>query len=187
LEDGHLTDGHGRTVDFSNTVVITTSNVGAEQMTKENRLGFNVTTDDEKRVLEKLHKENRAAGEKRLREIMRPELLNRFDQIITFDSLSRSEVSSILDLIIDDLNKRLASKGVGVTIGAGARRYLVDKGYNPAFGARPMRRLVQDELENQIAEKLIRKEINRGDILRAIIKNDQLEVIKVKEKAATEA
>lgn len=187
LEDGHLTDGHGRTVDFSNTVVITTSNVGAEQMTKENRLGFSVTTDDEKRTLEKLHKENRAAGEKRLREIMRPELLNRFDQIITFDSLSRSEVSSILDLIIDDLNKRLASKGVGVTIGAGARRYLVDKGYNPAFGARPMRRLVQDELENQIAEKLIRKEINRGDILRAIIKNDQLEVIKVKEKAATEA
>lgn len=187
LEDGHLTDGHGRTVDFSNTVVITTSNVGAEQMTKENRLGFSVTTDDEKRALEKLHKENRAAGEKRLREIMRPELLNRFDQIITFDSLSRNEVSSILDLIIDDLNKRLASKGVGVTIGAGARRYLVDKGYNPAFGARPMRRLVQDELEDLIAEKLIRKEINRGDMLRAVIKNDQLEVIKVKEKAAAKA
>ena len=183
LEDGHLTDGHGRTVDFSNTVVILTSNVGAEQMTRENKLGFGATTQHEKIDLENLHLENQAAGERKLREIMRPELLNRFDQIITFDSLSREEVTQILDLMIENLNRRLAAKGVAVSLSPSAKKYLISKGYDPKYGARPLRRTVQDELETAIAEQMIEKKIKRGDILRANYSGGKIFLTKTKETA----
>ncbi len=183
LEDGHLTDGHGRTVDFSNTVVILTSNVGAEQMTRENKLGFGAITKHEKLDLERVHLENQAAGERKLREIMRPELLNRFDQIITFDSLSREEVTQILDLMIENLNRRLAAKGVAVSLSVSAKRHLIDKGYDPKYGARPLRRTVQDELETVIAEQMIEKKIIRGDVLRASFNAGKITLAKVKEAA----
>ena len=182
LEDGNLTDGHGRIVDFSNAVIILTSNVGAEEMTRENRLGFNAATPEEKNDLEKIHVENQATSERRLRQLMRPELINRFDKIITFDSLSRGEVSQILDLMVDDLNKRLANKGIAITLGVSARRHLIDNGYDPKFGARPMRRTLQDEVETLIAEQLIQKEISRGDVLRVTFSDGKIKLNKVNEK-----
>jgi ATP-dependent Clp protease ATP-binding subunit ClpC len=205
LEDGHLTDGHGRVVDFSNTVVILTSNVGAEQMSRDS-IGFTTGSDASQTSFSKpgltLNRQTvddkakrggdglreRTSGEqtdtiaaKKLRELMRPELLNRFDSIITFDSLSRDEVSQILDLMLDDLNRRLASKGIGVTVGASARKFLIEKGYDPKFGARPLRRAVQNELESLIAEQLIAKRITRGDVVRATVKDNKLTVNKVHE------
>ena len=160
-----------------------TSNVGAEQMTRENKLGFGAITKHEKLDLERVHLENQAAGERKLREIMRPELLNRFDQIITFDSLSREEVTQILDLMIENLNRRLAAKGVAVSLSVSAKRHLIDKGYDPKYGARPLRRTVQDELETVIAEQMIEKKIIRGDVLRASFNAGKITLAKVKEAA----
>jgi ATP-dependent Clp protease ATP-binding subunit ClpC len=182
LEDGTLTDGHGRTVNFSNTVIILTSNVGAEEMTRENILGFDARTKNEKGDLASIHQANQSAGEQKLREIMRPELLNRFDAIITFDSLSRPEVTEILDLMIEDFNRRLASKGVAVTLTLKAKRHLIAAGYNPKFGARPLRRAVSEQLEDLVAEKLLAKSVSRGDILQITAENGQLVVGKLREQ-----
>jgi ATP-dependent Clp protease ATP-binding subunit ClpC len=181
LEDGHLTDGHGRKVDFTNTVVILTSNVGAEQLARE-KLGFDGSDGDSGELFVAASDNKFNDIPKSLREIMRPELLNRFDAIITFNSLARDEVSQILDLMLDDLNQRLASKGVGVVVGASARKFLIEKGYDPKFGARPLRRAVQNELENLIAEQMIAKKIARGDVMRATAHNDKITLNKIHEK-----
>jgi ATP-dependent Clp protease ATP-binding subunit ClpC len=170
LEDGKLTDSHGRSVDFTNTLIILTTNIGSEKMLHD-QLGFG-TPDISS---------NNFPGTRSLRELMRPELLNRFDAIITFNSLSHDEVSQILDLMIDSLNQRLASKGIGVVIGASARKFLIAKGYDPKFGARPLRRAVQDELENLIAEQMIMKKISSGDVARATVKNGAVTLGKVRE------
>jgi ATP-dependent Clp protease ATP-binding subunit ClpC len=193
LEDGHLTDGHGRTVNFSNTVVILTSNVGAEQLTRDS-IGFGDRENLSRRSTEPRSAKTASSSRQTfddiprpLRELMRPELLNRFDAIITFDSLSRDEVSRILDLLIEDLNQRLTSKAVGVVVSASARKFLVEKGYDPKFGARPLRRAVQNELENLIAEQLIAKKISRGDVVRATAKNGKITLSKVRETASLKA
>ncbi|MCL2452001.1 ATP-dependent Clp protease ATP-binding subunit, partial [Candidatus Saccharibacteria bacterium] len=206
LEDGKLTDSHGRAIDFTNTVVILTSNVGGDQMTRD-KLGFSVgesnldlassgMTDEERAMspvttgTSRVRQGNDLTSNgnhkfddipRPLRELMRPELLNRFDAIITFSSLTRHEVSQILDLMIDDLNQRLASKGVGVVVSASARKFLINRGYDPKFGARPLRRAVQDELENLIAEQMITKKIGRGDIVRATAKNGKVALVKQNE------
>ncbi|MCL2280268.1 ATP-dependent Clp protease ATP-binding subunit [Candidatus Saccharibacteria bacterium] len=184
LEDGRLTDGQGRAVDFTNTVVILTSNIGSERMTRD-KLGFGSSEpkslpetvrsyDEGKTILAKPQSHTFDDIPRPLRELMRPELLNRFDAIITFNALSHDEVSQILDLMIDDLNQRLASKGIGVVVGATARKFLIQQGYDPKFGARPLRRAVQNELENLIAEQIIGKKIGRGDVVRATAKNGKI-------------
>ncbi|MDR0957164.1 MAG: AAA family ATPase [Candidatus Nomurabacteria bacterium] len=210
LEDGHLTDGHGKVIDFTNTVIILTSNIGAGQMTRE-RLGFglgmdsviasaakqssknllnglprqiNLPRNDNTSDLERTHHKFDNIP-KPLRELMRPELLNRFDAIVTFEQLNRGEISQILDLMIDDLNQRLAVKGVGVTLANSARNHLIDRGYDPKFGARPLRRVVQNELENLIAEQLIDRRLTRGDMARAVVKNGELKQEKIHEKTPT--
>ncbi|MCL2038035.1 ATP-dependent Clp protease ATP-binding subunit [Candidatus Saccharibacteria bacterium] len=211
LEDGHLTDGHGRVVDFSNTVVILTSNIGTEKLVQE-KLGFGsivaetnesnlylrATLSDGESVSGKPRNDGRLArraskslmsdnsmATKALRDLMRPELLNRFDAIITFDNLTHAEVSQILDLMIEDLNQRLASKGVAVVIGLTAKRWLLARGYDPKFGARPLRRTIQNELENLIAEGLIDRQYRKGDIIRASVKNNEITLNKLYEKNQT--
>lgn len=171
LEDGALTDGHGRTVDFSNTVVILTSNVGGAEIVAGGTLGFG----------EPNARENSSVAAKKLREIMRPELLNRFDAIITFDSLTRAEIGKIFDLLIDDLNQRLAAKGVAVVVAPAAKKQLIAKGYEPKFGARPLRREIQNELEDLIAEEMISRKISRGDVVRADCRDGKITLEKVKE------
>ncbi|MDR1970064.1 MAG: ATP-dependent Clp protease ATP-binding subunit [Candidatus Nomurabacteria bacterium] len=189
LEDGHLTDGHGRIVDFTNAVVILTSNVGSEKLTND-KMGFagdrSRSSDKHKESLSEKHLKSDNKFDdipKSLRELMRPELLSRFDAIITFNNLSRDEVSEILDLMLDDLNQRLAAKGVGVVVAASARKFLIERGYDPKFGARPLRRVVQNELENLIAEQLITKKIGRGDVVRASAHNGKITLMKMRETA----
>jgi len=215
LEDGHLTDGHGRTVDFSNTVVILTSNIGAEKLVRD-KLGFGVGSDTSRNFsinLPTRHPEldsgsrknkvvkddtytdwipdqvrNDTGGDsnnipRALRDLMRPELLNRFDQIITFNSLTRQEINQILDLMIENLNQRLASKGIAVVVSSSAKNLLIECGYDPKFGARPLRREIENQLESLIAEKLITHEIVRGDVVRATARNSQLVIEKVRETA----
>lgn len=165
LEDGRLTDAKGRAVDFTNTIVILTSNLGAERMRKEASLGFHATTTDERDKLEQLHKENEAAAREALEKMMRPELINRFDSIVVFRALTKREAGKIFDLQIEDMRGRLSRQGLSITVTPAAKKYLVDKGYDPQNGARPMRRVLQDEIEHLLADGILSARYKKGDII----------------------
>lgn len=163
LEDGQLTDAKGRNVSFRNTIVILTSNLGADQMMKESGLGFHGRAS--KRETADIHQRNIKVTREALEKFMRPELINRFDGIVTFRPLNRDEVGKIFDLLVDDLKKRLIRKGLGLKIRPSAKRYLIDHGYNAKFGARPLRREIEDKLEHAIAEGVLAGEYEKGAIL----------------------
>lgn len=165
LEDGKLTDAKGHVVDFSNTIVILTSNLGAERMMKESSLGFHVNSKSDKDHLDAIHDENAAAAEEALSRMMRPELINRFDAIVTFRALTRKEVGRIFDNLIEELGQRLVRKGIQVVVKPSAKRFLIDKGYSEKFGARPLRRAIQDELEHRIADGILSGEYEKGSVL----------------------
>jgi ATP-dependent Clp protease ATP-binding subunit ClpC len=165
LEDGKLTDAKGRQVDFSNTIVILTSNLGAERMMKESSLGFNATSKTDQKKLDTVHEENAEAAESALSKMMRPELINRFDSVITFRALTRREVAKIFDNLIDELQLRLVRKGIHLDVLPSAKKFLINKGYDEKFGARPLRRAIQDELEHRIADGILSGEYEKGSVL----------------------
>ncbi len=165
LEDGTLTDAKGRPVSFRNTIVILTSNLGADKMMKESNLGFHVVTAADERELDRVHERNARAAEEALDKMMRPELINRFDGIVTFRALTRKEVGRIFDKLVEELRQRLVAKGIGLTVKPAAKRHLIDVGYSEKFGARPLRRAIEDEIEHRIAEGIIGGKYEKGDIL----------------------
>jgi ATP-dependent Clp protease ATP-binding subunit ClpC len=165
LEDGKLTDAKGRSVDFSHTIVILTSNLGADRMMKESSLGFRVHTKSDEKRLDELHAENASAAEEALSHMMRPELINRFDAIVTFRALTGKEVGRIFDTMIEELQQRLVRKGIHVAIRPTAKKLLVSKGHDEKFGARPLRRAIQDELEYRIADGMLSGEYEKGSVL----------------------
>jgi ATP-dependent Clp protease ATP-binding subunit ClpC len=176
LEDGKLTDAKGRKVDFSHSIIILTSNLGAERMRKEASLGFNAVTSSEKEGLQKLHDDNRHAALEALDRMMRPELINRFDSIVVFKALSKQNVSKIFDLLVEELRKRLHRKGIGIVISPVAKKWLIERGYDPKNGARPLRRVIQNELEHSIADGLLADKYHKGDILEVGISRGTLSV-----------
>jgi ATP-dependent Clp protease ATP-binding subunit ClpC len=165
LEDGKLTDAKGRSVDFTNTIVILTSNLGAERMAKESSLGFHVNTKSDQERLDSVHEENAAAAEEALSKMMRPELINRFDAIVTFRALTRKEVGHIFDNLIEELGQRLIRKGIHLVVKPSAKKLLIDKGYSEKFGARPLRRAIEDDLEHKIADGILANEYEKGSVL----------------------
>lgn len=166
LEDGTLTDAKGRKVDFSNTIVILTSNLGADRMMKESALGFHSSASrSDKKQLDDAHKENAQAAQDALAKMMRPELINRFDSIVTFRALTRKEVAKIFDNLIEELQARLIRKGIHLVITPSAKRFLISKGYDEKFGARPLRRAIQDELEHKLADGILNEEYEKGSVL----------------------
>ncbi len=166
LEDGYLTDAKGRRVDFTNTIVIMTSNIGADKLQREAALGFRASGDKkEDKELKSLHEENREMVLDDLKDIMRPELLNRIDKVVVFNALSRRNVNSILKLQLENLKKRLKSKHIGIEVDSKARKKLAALGYDPANGVRPLRRVVQDKIEDVIAEGMLASKYNSGDII----------------------
>lgn len=165
LEDGKLTDAKGRSVDFSNAIIILTSNLGADKMMKESSLGFHAKTTSDQKQLDVVHAENDMAANEALSRMMRPELINRFDAVVTFRALTRREVGKIFDNLIDELQERLIRKGIHLVVGSSAKRYLIDKGYSEKFGARPLRRAIQDELEHSLADGILSGEYEKGSVL----------------------
>ena len=165
LEDGVLTDAKGRKVDFTNTIIILTSNLGADRMMKESSLGFHVASKTDEKKLEEVHAENAEAAKDALSKMMRPELINRFDAIVTFRALTRKEVGKIFDNLIDELQQRLVRKGLHLVIAPSAKKLLIDKGYDEKFGARPLRRAIQDELEHPLADGILAEEYEKGSVL----------------------
>lgn len=181
LEDGRLTDAKGRSVDFTNTVVILTSNVGAEKMRREATLGFRASSSDELSRLESLHTENETAARDALSEMMRPELINRFDKIVVFRALTKKEVGYIFDLQVEELRTRLSRKGLSVVLRPTAKKQLIDKGYDPKNGVRPLRRVLQDELEHLIADGLLAGTFKKGDLIEVNYKGKALQLSVAKE------
>jgi ATP-dependent Clp protease ATP-binding subunit ClpC len=174
LEDGSLSDAKGRKIDFTNTIVIMTSNIGAEKLQKEANLGFHAVKTTDLKDLEALHERNRDKVLDELKKAMRPELLNRIDKTIVFHALTQKDIHRIIDLQIDELSKRLQQQGLGIQLTSGAKQYLLDKGYDAKNGVRPLRRLIQDTIEDHIANEVLSNAYEKGHIIRVSAKNNQL-------------
>ncbi|HSX35083.1 MAG TPA: ATP-dependent Clp protease ATP-binding subunit [Candidatus Saccharimonadales bacterium] len=174
LEDGTLTDAKGRKIDFTNTIVIMTSNIGAEKLQKEADLGFHAIDRSDLKDLDKLHDANKDKVLDVLKKTMRPEFLNRIDKVVVFRSLTQKDIYKIIDLQILELSKRLQKHGLGVTLTSGAKQFLLDKGYDAKNGVRPMRRLIQDEIEDHIATEMLAEHYQTGDIISVGAKNGEL-------------
>ncbi|MGI9028348.1 MAG: ATP-dependent Clp protease ATP-binding subunit [Candidatus Saccharimonadales bacterium] len=181
LEDGRLTDGKGRTIDFSNTVVIMTSNIGAEKLQKEARLGFSVETKKDQKDLDALHERNKEEVLQALRKMMRPELLNRIDNSIVFRALTKDEILQILELQLANLEQRLVRHGLGLKVQTAAKKYLAERGYDVKNGVRPLRRLLQDTLEDQISHGLLTGSYAKGDRVQVSLRNNKLNYKAIKE------
>lgn len=175
LEDGELTDSQGRKVSFKNTVVILTSNLGASEMMNEKSLGFEAESSSKKN-----HSKNEKFARKALEKVLKPELLNRFDGIITFQSLSKTEIGKIFDILLADLNNRLLRKGLNLKVRKSAKDFIIEKGYDAKNGARPLRRAIEDLLEHKLAEEILVKNPSKGTQFVASVKNGEI-IIEVSE------
>ena len=182
FDDGHLSDAKGRKVDFRNCVIIMTSNLGSDLIKQETVLGFSIKADDaqtEKHVYERM--KDKVLNE--VKRFFRPEFLNRVDATVVFHALSRDHILSIVDLMMDMVRKELAEKHIGLETTDAAKAYLAEKGYDPNFGARPLRRLIQDTVEDKLSEEVLGGRLNAGDIAIVDVEDGET-VIKVKEMAA---
>ena len=169
LEDGELTDSEGRKVSFKNTVVILTSNLGASEMMNEKSLGFEAESSSKKN-----HSKNEKFARRALEKVLKPELLNRFDGIITFQSLSKTEIGKIFDILLADLNNRLLRKGLNLKVRKSAKDFIIEKGYDAKNGARPLRRAIEDLLEHKLAEEILAKNLPKGTQFVASAKNGEI-------------
>ena len=160
LEDGRLTDGHGRVVDFRNTLVIMTSNLDTGEVGRHG-MGFHrdgdPSTDTERR---------RASIEEALKKAFRPELLNRIDEVVIFEPLSREQIKRIVDLLLAEVQRRLEERGIRIEVSDGAREWLSREGFDPVFGARPLRRAVQRYVENPLSRRILAGDFTGGDVIR---------------------
>jgi ATP-dependent Clp protease ATP-binding subunit ClpC len=163
LEDGYLTDAKGRKVDFRNTIIIMTSNVGAKLLNQEAQLGFTTETTAEEKKLEAMHERMEKTIHAELKKAFRPEFLNRIDHIVIFRALSKLDVRSIVDLQLAQLAQRLLAQGIGLTFSSKLKDLLIDKGYDVEQGARPMRRAIQRLVEDRLALDVLEGKVVAGD------------------------
>lgn len=175
LDDGRLTDSKGRTVDFKNTLIIMTSNVGAQLIKKQTTLGFMPEGDVDKASYEKM-KEN-VLDE--LKKSFRPEFLNRIDDIIVFHQLTEDDIRKITDLMIADLNKRLKDNNISLEFTDDAKEELLKEGYDVTYGARPLRRAIQKVVENELSELMLKGEVKSGDKILVKLKDGKFDFTKI--------
>ena len=172
LEDGRLTDGHGRTVDFRNTVVIMTSNLGTEEFHRQ-AIGFPHKEEaDEQRM--------RTFIDSALKQTFRPELLNRIDDIVIFHPLTEEHLKSIVDLLLREVEQRLAERNIKIKVSPEAKTWLVKRGYDPVYGARPLRRAIQRYVENPLSTKILQGEFKEGDTIAISLQEGNLSFIAMK-------
>ena len=176
LEDGTLTDGQGTKVKFNNTIIILTSNLGANEAYREDSFGFSDKSDTKKskKDLEREYEESKEYAMRALKKTMRPELINRLDSILVFHALTEENVEKIFDNLISDLKKRLGAKNLGLKIDDKVKKFLIDKGYDPKNGARPLRRAIEDNLESIISEAIIDGSLKKGDVAVVSVKKNNL-------------
>ncbi|CDE92143.1 TPA: ATP-dependent Clp protease ATP-binding subunit [Candidatus Gastranaerophilales bacterium HUM_6] len=165
LDDGRLTDSKGRHISFKNTVIIMTSNVGASMITNTSKLGFTTAEDESKSKYEKL----KDTVSEEMKKAFRPEFLNRIDETIVFSHLSKEEIRQIVDLMLKDLFKRLAEKELNIEVSDEVKDHLAECGYSEAYGARPLRRLIQRKMEDSLAEEILSGKYVKGDTIKVTL------------------
>jgi ATP-dependent Clp protease ATP-binding subunit ClpC len=173
LDDGRLTDGQGRTVDFKNAVVIMTSNAGVELIRRETSLGF-ATRRDDARTRKQGYEEMKEKVMGEVKKIFRPEFINRLDDIIVFHELTEEHIRQIVDLMVKDLTGRMAERKLGLELTDAAKSWLAKVGFDPIYGARPLRRAVERYVENPLATRILRGEFKEGDTVLVDLAGDDL-------------
>jgi ATP-dependent Clp protease ATP-binding subunit ClpC len=184
MDDGRLTDGHGRTVNFKNTVIVMTSNAGAEVIKRESQLGF-ATRRETATTQQQRFEDMKKKVTEEVRKRFLPEFLNRLDDIIVFHELSEEQLKGIVDLMLKDLQKRLSEHKVTIELTDKAKAWLAKEGYDPVYGARPLRRVIERDIENPLSSELLRGELKEGDVVR--IEIDKEGKLAFKTKAAAKA
>ena len=175
LEDGRLTDSHGRRIDFRNTVVIMTSNVGANLIENSGTIGFQISRDEENNNYQKM--KGRVLDE--LKKTFRPEFLNRIDEVMVFHALTKDEIKEIVGLMAKPVLKQLQEKGITLELTQAVKEFLAQEGFDPVFGARPLRRAVQRFVENPLSEELLKGNYKPGTVLRADLEDNAIKFITV--------
>ncbi len=170
LDNGRLTDGKGKIVNFKNAIIIMTSNVGSQYFKEMSRLGFGAGESEEKMSAEHYKEKVMDA----LREHFRPEFLNRIDEIITFNPLTQEDIEKIVDIQLRQISERLASRNIKLFLASAAKEYLVKEGYSPEFGARPLKRLLQKVILDKLADKIIRGELKDGSKIKVNLRENSL-------------
>jgi ATP-dependent Clp protease ATP-binding subunit ClpC len=164
MEEGHLSDARGRKVDFRNAIIVMTSNIGAEMIRRNTSLGFAVKKEEVKQEQE-TYDEMREKLMAQLKKAFRPEFLNRVDGIVVFRALSRPEITQIVDLELHKVQERIAHQEIKLQATEAAKQYLSDRGYNFEFGARPLRRVIQNEVEDMLSDGFLSGKFESGDIV----------------------
>src|SRR5579875_3590339 len=173
LEDGKLTDAKGRTVDFRNTIVIMTSNVGAQMLNREASIGFKQTKDQARAHQSEYETmKGKVLGE--LKNTFKPEFLNRIDEVIVFHSLRREEMYAIVDLLLNRVRAQLTEQQIELVVSQAAKDYLIEKGFDAQYGARPLRRTIQRLIEDPLAEGLLQGKFQPGDLVEAVVENNDI-------------
>lgn len=170
LDDGHLTDSQGRKVDFKNTVIIMTSNIGSKNIVEPKNLGFAAPGEN----IEKENRDIRKNVMAELKKSFRPEFLNRVDDIIVFDRLGNEDIKKIASIMLKNLEKRLNSNGIYCTFEDSALEFLAKEGFDPVYGARPLRRAIQSKVEDKFAEEMLDGKVKDGDSVRVFAENDEI-------------
>ena len=175
FDDGHLTDAKGRKVDFRNSIVIMTSNIGAELIKKDSVMGF-VSRTDEGKTRQRSYERMKEKLLEELKKTFRPEFINRLDGVVVFHHLSQEHIRQILDLMLRPVKAQLIERGIGLAVSEGAKELLSQKGYDEAFGARPLRRVIQTMVEDKLSDILLHGEIKPGDTIRLDREGDEISV-----------
>ena len=175
FDDGHLTDAKGRKVDFRNSIIIMTSNIGAELIKKDSVMGF-VSRTDEGKTRQRSYERMKEKLLEELKKTFRPEFINRLDGVVVFQHLSQEHIRQIVDLMLRPVKAQLIERGIGLAVSEGAKELLSLKGYDEAFGARPLRRVIQTMVEDKLSDILLNGEIKPGDTIRLDREGDEIAV-----------
>ena len=171
LDDGRITDSQGRTVDFKNTIIIMTSNLGSQELLEGIEADGSISTECENRVMDELKGH------------FRPEFLNRLDEIIMFKPLTKDNIGHIITLLMADLNKRLVDKEITVELTDTAKQFITDNGYDPVYGARPLKRYLQKHVETLAAKLILADGVRAGDTILIDVKDGKLSALAVQKNA----
>ncbi|UCD08059.1 MAG: AAA family ATPase, partial [Dehalococcoidales bacterium] len=175
FDDGHLTDAKGRRVDFRNCIIIMTSNIGAETIKKGSAIGF-ASRADETKIQEMEYEKMKEKLLEELKKTFRPEFLNRIDSVMVFHALNREHIRKIVDLMLVNVTQQLKEKGIKLEVTDTAKDFLGEKGYDEAFGARPLRRVIQDMIEDKLSDSILRSEFRPGDTVIVEVEGDEIVV-----------
>ena len=177
LDDGHITDSKGRKVSFKNTILIMTSNAGAQRIVSPKNLGFFAET-----TKEQDYEKMKAGVMEEVKRLFKPEFINRIDEITMFHRLDKSNIKDIARIQIDNIERRLAERNIHLHVNDAAFIWIVNNGYDPIYGARPLKRLLKNQIENKLALKILDGEIGDNDTADIIVSNGALDIVKSKKK-----